>query len=108
MLRFHLDEHVSGAIAKGLEWRGIDATTTRDANLIGASDLQHLEYALRESRVIFTNDADFLRLASSGVDHAGIVYCHPTASVVGDIVHYLALMNDCFEAEDVFNKIEFV
>ena len=39
MLRFHLDENVSGAVAKGLEWRGIEATTTKNVNLIGASDL---------------------------------------------------------------------
>ncbi|MDZ4848988.1 MAG: DUF5615 family PIN-like protein [Pirellulaceae bacterium] len=76
--------------------------------MIGASDIQHLEYALRESRVIFTNDADFLRLASSGVEHSGIVYCHPMTSDVGDIVRYLALMNDCLNAEDIFNKIEFL
>jgi hypothetical protein len=30
-LRFHLDEHVSPAVAEGLRRRGIDVTTTLDA-----------------------------------------------------------------------------
>ena len=108
MLRFHLDEHVSFAIAKGLRSRRIDLTTTADAGLVGCADSQQLEFANRESRVIFTNDADFLRLASAGYAHAGIAYCHPTKSDVGDVVRYLALMSDCLDAEDMRNRIEFL
>lgn len=37
-IRFHLDENCGNAIAEGLRRRGIDATTTHDAGLIGASD----------------------------------------------------------------------
>ena len=108
MLRFHLDEHVSHAIAKGLRSRRISVTTTSDAGLNGARDLAHIEYAVRESRVIFTNDADFLRLAAEGHSHAGIVYCHPSTSDVGHVVHFLALMNDRLEPEEMFDKIEFL
>jgi predicted nuclease of predicted toxin-antitoxin system len=60
-MRFHLDEHVSHSIARGLRLRGIDVTTAADANLLTASDEDHLAYALRETRVIFTHDDDFLR-----------------------------------------------
>ncbi|HEX5102520.1 MAG TPA: hypothetical protein VFV87_01835 [Pirellulaceae bacterium] len=35
MLRFHLDAQVDHAIARGLEARGIDVTTTTDAGLLG-------------------------------------------------------------------------
>ena len=34
MIRFHLDENVSNAIADGLRQRGIDVTTTSEAGLI--------------------------------------------------------------------------
>lgn len=107
MLLYHFDEHVSHAIAKGLRSRRIDVSTTSDAGLAGASDLDQIKYCLRESRVIFTNDADFLRLAASGQTHAGIVYCHPSKSDVGEVVRYLVLMHDCLESEDIFGKIEF-
>ena len=108
MLRFHLDEHVPHAIAHGLARRQIDVTTTTTAGLLNATDEAHLEFAFRETRVIFTNDADFLRLAAAGVPHAGIVYCPPDESRIGDIVRYLALMNDCLEPDDVANQIEFL
>lgn len=37
-MRFHLDEHVDHAIARGLRNRGIEVTTATDAGLLGASD----------------------------------------------------------------------
>jgi hypothetical protein len=48
VIRFHLDEHVDHAIARGLRNRGIDVTTATDANLLGASDEAHFEIASRE------------------------------------------------------------
>lgn len=64
---FHLDENVDHAIARALRHRGIDVTTTTDVNLVGVEDLQQLEYARVEGRVIFTQDSDFLRLHSRGI-----------------------------------------
>jgi hypothetical protein len=37
-IRFHLDEHIPNAIAKGLRQRGIDVTTTVEAGLRTLSD----------------------------------------------------------------------
>ncbi len=74
MIRFHLDEHVANAIARGLRLRAIDVSTTVDAELQVAEDLAHIAYALAEGRVIFTQDDDFLRHHNAGATHAGIVY----------------------------------
>lgn len=87
-MRFHLDEHVDPAIAHGLRRRGIDVTTTIEAGLLSAADDSHLEFARSEGRVIFTNDADFLRFASSNLDHPGIAYCPRHARSLGHIVRY--------------------
>jgi predicted nuclease of predicted toxin-antitoxin system len=103
-----LDEHVPHAVANGLRRRKIDVTTTTDAQLLHATDEEHLAFALSEQRVIFTNDSDFLRLAASGRPHAGIVYCPPTKSDVGDVIRYLALMDACLSSVDVANRIEFM
>jgi hypothetical protein len=108
VLRFHLDEHVPHAVAHGLRRRKIDVTTTTDAGLLHAADEEHLAFALRESRVIFTNDTDFLRLAASGVGHAGLVYCPPAKSSIGDIIRYLSLMDACLSPEDMANQIEYL
>jgi hypothetical protein len=108
VIRFHLDEHVDPAIAAGLRARGIDVTTTVEAELESASDVEHLRFALGEGRVVFTHDRDFLRLHASGVSHAGIAYCAQQARSIGEIIRYLALMHDCLTAEETAGQIEFL
>ena len=108
MIRFHLDEQVDHAIARGLRHRGIDVTTCTDADLLEADDEKHIAFALREARVIFTNAADFPRLHEQGVEHAGIAYCAPGWRSVGHIVRFLALMHDCMTAEEMRGRVEFV
>ena len=73
-IRFHLDECCDPAIANGLRRRNIDVTTSQEAGLIEAEDEQQAAYGLTENRVVFTHDADFLRIQAAGVPHAGIVY----------------------------------
>ena len=107
-MRFHLDEHVDPAIAHGLRLRGIDVTTTIDANLLSAPDESQLEFSRREGRVIFTNDSDFLRFASAGTEHAGIAYCSRTARSIGYIVRHLCLMHDCLEADQMHGRVEYL
>jgi predicted nuclease of predicted toxin-antitoxin system len=107
-MKFHLDEHVDLAIAHGLRLRGIDVRTTAEAGLVSASDDSHLEYANREGRVIFTNDSDFLRLASTGIEHFGIAYCARTARSVGFIVRHLCLMHDCIASDEMRGKVEYL
>jgi hypothetical protein len=74
-IRFHLDEHISAQIAAGLRRRNIDVTTTADVGLLGATDIEHLEFAASSGRVLVTQDDDFLRLHAQGIAHTGIAYC---------------------------------
>ena len=83
--RFYMDEHVSRAVVRGLRQRGIDVQTVVEAQKLGASDDEHLAFALREGRVVFTQDDDFLRLAAAGAAHAGIVYA-PQGTPIGAVV----------------------
>ena len=87
--------------------RGIDVTTTTDADLVGVDDLQQLEYARAEGRVIFTQDSDFLRLHSEGHAHAGIVFATSGSREVGEIVRFLCLLHDCVSTQDMAGNIEF-
>ncbi len=86
MLRFHLDESVASAVAAGLRRRGIDVTTATDVGLRQADDEVHLQFAMRESRILVTHDADFLVLASRNTPHAGIAYCHLRSRTIGQII----------------------
>src|SRR5258707_10996039 len=97
-VRFHLDEHVEPAVGTGLRRRNIDVTTTADAGLLGASDEEHLAFALGAGRVTFTQDQDFLRLAASGMAHAGVVYNQQGTRTVGQIIEGLELIYLCLTA----------
>lgn len=107
-IRFHLDENVNGAIADGLRRRGVDVTTTPEEGLIGADDEEQLAFAFSQSRVIFTQDDDFLRLHQAGTEHAGITYCKQSSRAIGDILRFLILIWECLEPEEMRDRVEFL
>ncbi len=108
MLRFHLDENVDHAIARALRSRGIDVTTATDAGLISAPDEDHVAFALQPPRVIVTHDPDFLRLHATGIEHAGIAFCHSQSRTIGEVVRSLCLMHDFLEPSDVHSQVEYL
>src|SRR5687768_10096610 len=105
-IRFHLDEHVDLAIADGLRRRGIDVSTTQEVGLRSATDPIQLEYLRAEGRVIFTEDADFLRIHASGEAHPGIAYCHQQTRSVGQIIRGLVLIWEVFDPAAMQNHVE--
>ncbi|HJZ92769.1 MAG TPA: DUF5615 family PIN-like protein [Gemmataceae bacterium] len=107
-IRFHLDEHVAHAVADGLRRLGIDVTTTSNAGLLGADDDAQIAYGVSESRVIFTEDDDFLVLAAQGVVHAGLAYCHQNTRSIGYVIRALELVWEIYEPAEMFNRIEFI
>ena len=106
-IKFYTDEHVSKAVVRGLRQRGVDVLTVPEAGLLGASDQEHLERARTEGRVIFTQDADFLKLHAAGRAQAGIVSAPQHASV-GDIIRGLMLVFQVLDAEDMQGQVEYL
>ena len=106
-IRFYADEHVASAVASGLRLRRVDVLTVREAGLAGADDEVHLEFALAQARVIFTQDGDFLRLAAQGRPHAGIVYA-PQQTPAGHIIRGLILIHQVLSAEAMAGMIEYI
>ena len=105
-VKFYADEHVAKAVIRGLRSRGVDVLSAADANLLGATDPDHLS-ALLESRVLFTQDDDFLRLHSQGVEHAGIAYA-PQGIAVGRIIRGLILIYQVLDAADMRRHVEYL
>lgn len=108
MIRFHLDQHVPGRVAKALRRRGVDVTTTAEAGLQDAGDPEQLDFAHRERRVLITHDRDFLVLDSQGVPHAGICYCHPEARTTQQIVERLMLLHESYDQDEMIGRVEFL
>lgn len=106
-IRYYTDEHVSNAVAAGLRRRGIDVLTTYEADILGASDKEHLVFAARHGMIVFTQDADFLRLHAAGVDHTGIVYARQHTPI-GEVVRGLFLLHQVVDADEMRGAIRFL
>lgn len=107
-LRFYLDENVPVQVALQLKTRGIDAVTVRDLGLLGADDMNHLQEATKQGRVLCTHDSDFLHLAASGFEHTGLVFGQQDIHYIGEWVNWLTLMHAVYPYDDMINRIEFV
>ena len=107
-IKFHLDENVANAIAQGLKRRGIDVTTTPERSLIGVSDEVQLKFARSRSRVIFTQDTDFLRMDRANSNHCGIVYSYQGNKSIGEIIKGLILIWELLEPSEMVGKVEFI
>lgn len=106
-IRFYTDEHIQKAVIRGLHQRGVDVLTTVEASMLGADDEEHLERALSEGRVIFTQDEDFLTLHAANQPHAGIVYT-PQQTSIGDSIRGLMLIYQVLDAEDMQGHVEYI
>lgn len=81
--------------------------TVAEAGLLGATDMEHLALAALERRVVFTHDADFLRLHAGDVDHAGIVFAAKQSSIRA-VVQGLMMIHAVLTAEDMRGHVEFL
>lgn len=107
MIQFHLDENVNHAVAHGLRVRGLHVSTATDAELIGSSDEDHLDFALRQNSVLFTHDPDLLRLHADGVEHAGVVFCAKDSRTIGEMIRFLCLLHDIVTPEEIRCRVEY-
>jgi hypothetical protein len=58
--------------------------------------------------VLVTHDADFLRLAAAGSDHAGIAFCPRTGRSVGEIIRSLLLIHEVLRPEEIEGRVEYL
>jgi predicted nuclease of predicted toxin-antitoxin system len=107
-IRFHLDENCDPRIATGLRFRGIDVTTTVEAGLLQATDEDQVAHAVNQGRVVFTQDADFLRLHAAGHQYPGIAYCHPESRSLGEIIRRLVLIWEVYDPEEMKDRVEYL
>jgi predicted nuclease of predicted toxin-antitoxin system len=96
------------AIAEQLTKRGIDVVTARDLNQLGAEDINHLERATEAGRILCTHDADYVDLASAGVQHAGIVLGQQDKHNIGIWVKFLAKIHSDYSADEMRNLVKYV
>jgi hypothetical protein len=107
-IRFYFDQHIPSAVARGLRRREVDVLTAQDADRCGVSDEEQLRFSTQERRVLVTFDADFLNLASKGIEHTGIAFCSATKYSIGELIYTLLLVQDVLQPDDMQDHIEFI
>lgn len=107
-ISLYLDENLCPKIAQQLRLRGIDAVCVRDLGFLGDEDSHHLSRATRLNRVLVTTDADFLRIAQDGQEHAGIVFGIQQNHTMGDWVKKLEILCFVYTAADMANHVEYL
>jgi predicted nuclease of predicted toxin-antitoxin system len=105
---FLLDEHVPSAVTNGLRQRGVDAISVQDAGQCGLADLDLLQFAKMNGRVLVTFDTDFLALASKGMNHAGVVWCTASKYKIGPLIQSLMLVHAALTPDGMRNHVEYI
>jgi hypothetical protein len=114
MIRLYIDEDsMRGALVLALRARGVDVITALDAGMIERSDMEHLEYATAQGRVLCTfNIADFYRLhttyLSQGKTHTGIILMPQQRYTVGEHMRRLLKLVAVRSAESMKDQVEFL
>ena len=107
-LRFYFDESVELAVSEQLDAGGLDVVSAHSLDLLGDDDRNHLERATEMGRVLCTYDADFLRLASEGVEHAGIIFAQHQKASIGGWVREIRALHARLKSEDVHGQVIFL
>jgi len=85
----------------------VTAFSAKDLGKQGMTDEEQLKIAIKKKAVIFTNDADFLRIAADN-NHFGVVYVHQRKLSVGECIKRLKVIAETGREDEMRNKIIFL
>ena len=114
MIRLYLDEDsMRHSLVQALRNRGVDVTTALDEGMIERSDADHLAYATKHARVLFSyNRGDFLKLHTQYLaeekSHAGIILARQQQYSVGELMRRILKLMANKSAEDMKDRVEFL
>ncbi len=112
-IRLYLDEDAMDSdLVDALRARGAELKTACEAGMIEREDHEHLAYATRERRVVYSfNVGHFCRLhaeaLAGGRNHAGIAVCGQQRYGVGEQIRRLLNLIAAKTAEEMRNRLEF-
>ena len=103
-IKFYFDTHIAKQVAIQLRNNGVDIVRCEEVGLAKASDIEHLEYAIKEGRVMVSVDRHFPglhdRYLAEGKHHTGIIRIKPyIQKKIGRIVKDLRDYHELIEAE---------
>ncbi|MBI2542780.1 MAG: DUF5615 family PIN-like protein [Candidatus Aenigmarchaeota archaeon] len=106
-MKFLADEHIELSVVGGLKQLGIDILSVDEIGKRSYDDIDILNSAKDNGRVVVTRDSDFLRLHAQGVEHAGIVYVRKFLEI-GIIIKEIEKISLLFEPEHLKDRVIFI
>jgi hypothetical protein len=107
-IRFYLDENVPTAVTEQLVLSGIDAISVRSIEQLSDSNINHLQRATDQKRMLCTHDQDFLILHQENSDHAGIAFALAYGATIGGWVKALRKLHATMTDEQVIGQVVYL
>lgn len=111
-LAFYFDEHVPGAIVRGLRARGVDVLTAQEDGYGGRPDGAILDRASDLGRLLHTEDQDFLveghRRQAAGISFPGIVFARSRTISMGQRVAELELIAQLGDPAEFADRVVYL
>lgn len=114
MFSLYIDEDSGDRnLVQALRARGVDVVTAQEAGMIERSDEEHLQYAAKRNRVLYSfNRGDFFRIHSryqaEGKSHAGILLARQQHYSVGEQMRRVLKVMALRSSADMRNCVEFL
>lgn len=106
-LPVYMDVHVPAGVTQALRRKGFDALTAQEDQASRSSDEELLTRATSLSRVLLTQDVDFVAIAArwqqTGQDFTGVVFA-PQGTPIGRIIDDAELCLACLSNEELRNR----
>jgi predicted nuclease of predicted toxin-antitoxin system len=111
-LGLYTDHNVPATVSNGLRLLGVDVLTAAEDEFDTAADDALLDRARALDRVVFTQDEDFLKIATgrqrSGIPFNGVIYVKQNRLTVRAIIDDIELFCKVFSTADVAERIFFL
>jgi hypothetical protein len=113
-IRLYLDEDaIAEDLVRALLSRGVDLTTANLEGMIERDDRDHLDYAISQSRVLYSyNVGDYLALHSQYLQenkfHKGIILTQQQKYGIGEQMRRILRLIGALSAEEMENRLEFL
>jgi predicted nuclease of predicted toxin-antitoxin system len=111
-LRLYMDVHIPKAITEALSRYSFEIITAQEDGSQLFEDEELLERTVHLNCLFFTQDEDFLSLATQwqALDRNfhGLIYCHQLRCGIGEIVEDLCLILSCATSPEMKNQVVFL
>lgn len=111
-LKLYMDVHIPNLITLALRKRGVDVITAQEDGFGQAPDPELLDRATELDRILFTQDADFLRLAAMRVElsqhYTGIIFARQRGDLLKKYLEDLELIAEAGTPEEFAGRVQYL